>query len=367
MSYINKISYQIYKVEKKPYRQMLDELFSHLDVKQAVLRIVLFGEVVSKDDYMWRLAQFRRKAEEYFQDALPVVTFVAQKPLDAELVLEIHGYMSERNDRLEYKSYGGFPYVVLTNECGRFLYAGGVCVSFDSDIYTQSKEVFRVLECILNREKFSVGSIVRQWNYIDGITAFDNNGDQHYQMFNNARSEFYLSDTWKNGYPAATGIGTRGGGVIVDIDAAMAKEVSFSILPIDNELQVAAYSYSGSVLEKADTGKTTPKFERAKSLQTGDCCMMYLSGTAAIRGEVSLAEADVVAQLRITLENIRHLIGDVSMKLLRVYLKNESDYNKVHDSLEREGVCISYLLADVCRDELLIEIEGIAWCSFGRE
>ncbi len=47
--------------------------------------------------------------------------------------------------------------------------------------------------------------------------------------------------------------------------------------------------------------------------------MMYLSGTAAIRGEVSLAEADVVAQLRITLENIRHLIGDVSMKLLRVY------------------------------------------------
>ena len=87
MSYINKISYQIYKVEKKPYRQMLDELFSHLDVKQAVLRIVLFGEVVSKDDYMWRLAQFRRKAEEYFQDALPVVTFVAQKPLDAELVL----------------------------------------------------------------------------------------------------------------------------------------------------------------------------------------------------------------------------------------------------------------------------------------
>lgn len=41
MSYINKISYQIYKVEKKPYRQMLDELFSHLDVKQAVLRIVL--------------------------------------------------------------------------------------------------------------------------------------------------------------------------------------------------------------------------------------------------------------------------------------------------------------------------------------
>lgn len=69
---------------------------------------------------MWRLAQFRRKAEEYFQDALPVVTFVAQKPLDAELVLEVHGYMSERNDRLEYKSYGGFPYVVLTNECGRF-------------------------------------------------------------------------------------------------------------------------------------------------------------------------------------------------------------------------------------------------------
>ena len=58
---------------------------------------------------------------------------------------------------------------------------------------------------------------------------------------------------------------------------------------------------------------------------------------------------------------------NLSVKIYRSIVKNESDYNKVHDSLEREGICISYLLADVCRDELLIEIEGIAWCSFGRE
>ena len=40
-------------------------------------------------------------------------------------------------------------------------------------------------------------------------------------MFNNVRSNFYNQAVWTNGYPAATGIGTNLGGVLVDIDAAV--------------------------------------------------------------------------------------------------------------------------------------------------
>lgn len=361
MSCINKISYQIYKADKGTYLQMLDYLFAHIDVKQSVLRIVLFGEISSNEAYICQLSLLRNKARLFFSNGLPVVTFVPQKPFDAKLVLEVHSYRSDENDLIEYKFYKDFPYVLLTNKYGKFLYAGGLHSTFNKDIYTQSEDVFHMLKCILNHENFPISSIIRQWNYIDHITAFNNRGSQHYQMFNNARSRFYLTDTWQNGYPAATGIGTLGGGVIVDVDAVIVNDSSFSIIPIDNRLQVAAHTYSSSVLEKADTGKATPKFERAKSLNINDTRIIYVSGTAAIRGEQSCPEADVVNQLHITFENIYQLIGSASIKLLRVYLKSEDYYNKVYNILsKRKDFYISYLLADVCRDELLIEIEGIA-------
>ena len=70
---------------------------------------------------------------------------------------------------------------------------------------------FRLLG-MLRREGFPLNSIIRQWNYIERITAFDGQ-DQHYQAFNNARSGFYSKTEWTNGYPAATGIGANLGGI----------------------------------------------------------------------------------------------------------------------------------------------------------
>ena len=46
-------------------------------------------------------------------------------------------------------------------------------------------EAFRLLGDVLRREGFPLNSIIRQWNYIERITAFDG-PDQHYQAFNNA-------------------------------------------------------------------------------------------------------------------------------------------------------------------------------------
>ena len=132
-----------------------------------------------------------------------------------------------------------------------------------------------------------MNSIIRQWNYIERITAFDGQ-DQHYQAFNNARSDFYSKTEWTNGYPAATGIGANLGGILIDVDAAVFTTPDAFATPIDNKLQVAAHAYSEQVLEVARQKKTTPKFERAKSMTFQDRKLIYISGTAAIRGEESL-------------------------------------------------------------------------------
>lgn len=102
--------------------------------------------------------------------------------------------------------------------------------------------------------------------------------------------------------------------------------------------------------------------------------VIYISGTAAIRGEESVTTGDVLSQTEITLENIQHLIGleegrenlpehSGKLGLLRVYLKNEEDAPAVKADLDRlcPDLPIAYLYADVCREELLIEIEGIAY------
>ena len=274
--------------------------------------------------------------------------------------MEIHSYLPY-DDEVLYREYEGKPYIVIENSDGRFLYSGGWQADLCTDIYTQSCEVFRQMKGLLDKEGFPVSAIVRQWNYIERITAFDGD-DQHYQMFNNARSCFYSAVNWKDGYPAATGIGSSCGGVIVDFDAVLLNSADCFIIPIDNRLQIAAHAYSDNVLLEAGRMKTTPKFERAKSLNLGSRRVVYISGTAAIRGENSLVGVGIEKQTEITLENIAHLTDNADICLFRVYLNNSDNCDVAKQLLYKyeDDVYISYLLTDVCRNELLIEIEGVA-------
>ena len=362
MSFLNKIGYSLYKSVGDDYDEMLDDLLSKTDNDAAILRLVFFTAVDNNNDYKNKLSILERKVSEYFNSRKPVVTLVAQNPLDADLILEVHSYTPSEGDKVEYKSYNGYTYVLVTGEYGKSLYAGGLQSDIDADILTQSKKVFGTLGDILKFEGFPIDSIVRQWNYIERITDFDSDGNQHYQMFNNARSDFYSSVEWARGYPAATGIGTFGGGVLIDFDAVMPVNNILKVVPIDNKLQVAAHAYSEKVLEKASSGLSTPKFERAKCLEYKSNKLIYISGTAAIRGEESLSEHNILSHLNVTLENIRQLTGDSELKLLRVYLKAPSFYDKVNEAMSvMPDLMVSYLLANVCRDELLIEIEGISF------
>lgn len=360
MSCIYNIDYKIYKLSGNSFDTMLGDLLLRIKDELGVLRLVLFCDIIDNKDYSSKLEAIQKLVYSCFCSNVPVITLVAQKLLDAGLVVEVHRYIFNDGESIEYKSYDGIPYVVVNNEYGKFLYAGGVHSSFEKSIYNQGIEVFRILKDILDKESIPVSSIVRQWNYIEGITDYDMDGNQHYQMFNNARSEFYSTDIWRNGYPAATGIGTFAGGVVVDIDAIAVKNERLDVTPIDNRLQVAAHVYSDVVLENADTGLTTPKFERAKAIAENGKSLIYVSGTAAIRGEESI-RVSVEQQLKITLENIEVLVGNTEIKLFRVYLKNTHDYLIVENYMKNyKNIAVSYLHADVCRNELLVEIEGVS-------
>lgn len=375
MNYCEKIRYNIFSTETSDFALMADALLKQLPVGEELLRLVFFGMPPSNEVYVERYTLLKSKVKAYFGDKEPVLAYVSQPSLDNGLVLEVHSYIKEENDSIEYKEMDSYPYVILQNEAGRFLFAGG----FQSDVLNcsikqQSVDVFGSILKLLQLENFPINSIIRQWNYIEQITGFQD-AYQNYQAFNDARSDFYAQTSWENGYPAATGIGATHGGILIDLDAAVFTSELYFATPLDNKLQVAAHEYSDNVLISEQSKKTTPKFERAKSMTFGNEGVVYISGTAAIRGEESLHDAGLAKQLHITMENIDYLISKENLaisgvsaqrssqlSMLRVYLKEESFVDDAKKLIEeyKLSIPVSYLWADVCRDELLIEIEGIA-------
>lgn len=375
MQYSDKIQYAIYSTRLADFRIMVDLLLEQIPVQQTVLRLVFFGMPPSNKVYAKRYAILKAKVRNRFRRRMPVLTYVAQPSLDSGLAVEVHSYRKGPADKVMYKELDGVEYILLENSSGRFLYAGG----FQSDILNksiaeQSTDVFQQIDKVLKEEKFPVNSIIRQWNYIERITQAEGTL-QHYQAFNDARSEFYNQAAWDKGYPAATGIGVTHGGILVDLDAALLNNEDCYATPLDNRLQVAAHNYSKEVLISDKEEKTTPKFERAKCMNFGDKGVIYISGTAAIRGEESLKEAALPEQLYATMENIAYLISlenvtsagavcrfQPTVEMLRIYLKDMSAAKEAKELMEafRLTVPVVYLWADVCRDELLIEIEGIA-------
>ena len=352
------------------WRQMAEELFvSAAGNYGKVVRLIFFSAMADNEEYQMRKKSLERLSAIYFQSPRPLVSLVAQKPLTADLLLEVHSVASEAAVEEVPVSFG--HYLRIETEEYKEVLGGALCADdLTLPVREQSEIAFGRMEEILKGEKLTFGDIVRQWNYLERITDMSV-GNQCYQDFNDIRSSFYATSDWTFGYPAATGIGTDFGGIQIDFNAIKG---NIGITPLDNDWQRAAHVYSEDVLisNLPDLTKETPKFERGKQLEDDTYRMIYISGTAAILGENSV-EVGILKQTEITLKNIQHLIGleegmdklscqSDALQLLRVYLKNGEDVTVVQKELNKycPSIPVAYLQGDVCREELLIEIEGIA-------
>lgn len=303
------------------------------------------------------------------------VTLIPQYLLpEGGLSLEI--YTLEGLADIRIGEEGGVCYGTIENDKESMLFVEGIPASdFSESVRQQSQEVFAKLDNLLTTHGFAVDDIVRQWNYIGSIVSY-RDGKQNYQEFNDARTCYYAKGEWANGYPAATGIGAAGDCIIVGGIAFKKREHDEKgVYAIDNPLQVAAHVYSKRVLVDDDQNamKSTPKFERAKLIETADGACCFVSGTAAIRGEESVDAASARLQTIKTIENIEYLVSkdnlerfgckpyDLRYIKLQVFIKHEQDYEEVRSVVAEAypHIPVVYTIADVCRGELLVEIEGI--------
>lgn len=317
-----------------------------------------------------------------FNYSIPT-TVVAQTPGNKALVtLEVVILRQSANYSVINKSYSGFDYTIIQSQHSKMIISGGLSFDIEStDISLQSHKSFDIMNGILQAEGCDFSDVIRQWNYIENITGFTENGKckgQHYQIFNNIRSRFYKDSNFIHGYPASTGIGTYSGGVVIDFFAMKGKE-NLKIYPVKNPAQTDAYNYTQDVLFSDDKlpkhDKNTPKFERALLITENNSATLFVSGTAAIKGEHTIPDSDAGIQTRITLENIGILSGNQNLgshglllpykkkkiSLLRVYVKEESDIPSVEKIIaETHGNCPCLVIqSDICRSNLKVEIEGV--------
>jgi enamine deaminase RidA (YjgF/YER057c/UK114 family) len=227
------------------------------------------------------------------------------------------------------------------------------------------------------------GQVVRTWLYLGGIVA-EEGRVQRYQELNRARDEFYRDITFlrtlapprgnRTAYPASTGIGMGGRGVSAGAIAVGNGREDLTATPLENPRQTAAYDY------RAAYSPNAPRFSRAMAVRCGGQAMIFISGTASITRSETRHPQDPVAQTEETLDNIEALIAEdnlaghglpgfgarlADLASARVYVKRQEDYPRIRAACEKRWgeLPAVYVAADVCRPDLLVEIEGIAFSA----
>ena len=220
-----------------------------------------------------------------------------------------------------------------------------------------SEDLFAVPDATQHRH------LIRIWIYVPEINAAAA-GEERYRLFNSARQAAFLEcgrAVIGSSVPAACALGAPAGApMCIYFLAARCPSKT-----IENPRQTSAYHYPPKF------GKHSPIFSRACSFGAKQHANLFISGTASIVGCETLHPGDAEAQTRETLVNIKALLDEAnricgysrysidSLKL-KVYLRHAADLGGIQAVLSHEvrGSTPIYLQADICRQDLLVEIEA---------
>jgi chorismate lyase/3-hydroxybenzoate synthase len=206
--------------------------------------------------------------------------------------------------------------------------------------------------------------IWRIWNFVADINEGAGD-DERYKLFCLGRARAFAAvhaTLPAIGYPASTAVGKPTDTRSLQICWLAGRDPG---VEIENPRQLAAYRYPRCY------GPAAPSFSRAM-LVPGP--LLLVSGTASIIGHESMHPGDAVAQLHETLDNLDSLLrraAEVAARpvprlgpdsLLKVYLRRAGDAASVEQFLRArlgDELPLVILAADICREELLLEIEAV--------
>jgi chorismate lyase / 3-hydroxybenzoate synthase len=205
--------------------------------------------------------------------------------------------------------------------------------------------------------------LVRIWNYLPEING-QADGEERYRQFNSARKTAFqeCGRLAAGSVPAASALGSIAGSPF-SLFFLAARDAP---LAIENPRQVSAYHYPPQY------GEHSPLFSRASLMSATAGTNLFVSGTASIVGHETRHCGDAAAQTAESLANIGAVIDEANRLLgasrysldqltFKVYVRRPGDLAAIAAQIERSvarEAPIVYLQADVCREDLLVEIEA---------
>lgn len=231
-------------------------------------------------------------------------------------------------------------------------------------------EAYRALAAALSHS--STPYALRFWNFIPDIRTPAPGGIDRYMVFNAGRfaalTEWFGGERPSSAHVAtATGVGHGGRDLVIHVLAGHSRGTH-----VENPRQVPSFEYSQQY------GPVPPCFARATWIDDGrGGRKLLIGGTSSVCGEKSVHPNDAASQTRETLTNLSHLLvaaGAASAKKdnelsalrdLRVYFVRPADRSVIDEELRGAlpAEClarIEFRQAELCRAELLVEIEGAA-------
>lgn len=229
--------------------------------------------------------------------------------------------------------------------------------STDDDYEKATEAAYR--EILATIQNSAYPKVMRFWNLIPHINRGDGERE-NYKKFCTGRltafSQFNVADSK---FPAASCVGHYNNGIVV-----YALTSVFEPTHIGNPRQVNAYSYPKQY------GRSSPSFARATSVAAGETELCFVSGTASVLGHNTVHQGDLVGQLHTTNDNILYLLKEAGrttdeVRSLRVFIRHPEHFDQIKKMVEHwyPKACILYTHADICRADLLVEIE--CFCCSG--
>ncbi len=240
---------------------------------------------------------------------------------------------------------------VFEDDCARYCRLVGLLPARAEQLRPdQAQAVLREMDSALQNKGFDFSNVFRTWFYNDDILAW-------YGDFNAVRTRFFTEKKVFDGLlPASTGIGggnAASAALTAGVLALEPKGEAVQVSEVPSPFQSSATDYGSS-------------FSRAVEVRLPDHRRIYVSGTASIdEAGKTVFVGDCGAQVKQTMEVVQAILqsrgmgwADVTRAL--AYFKRAEDAPLLAQyRQENELAPFPVIVAenDVCRDELLFEIE----------
>jgi len=342
-------------------------LLSVMESSKHIIYEKIFGQAEFQDQLVEVRQELFAQSRENLE--IPPLSYIDGQPVSGNPISSITVYtitagegssVSYLKDPQRTRNWAA----IVEDSFGRQLYGFNLFAMNEGNAAAEMDHVFSQVNQLLAQASFSSDTITRTWIYLDRLL-------EDYQVLNERRKHFFQQvgvdfSAGSGKLPASTcieGRSKKNARITIDLyclEQGTDNEFGISRLynPLQNEAEGEQYLYK-------------PTFSRGISIQRDNVLEVQISGTASIndKGETVFID-DPYQQIFVTLTNVEALLNQRGLALKDIkqstcFFKKPEYYQYYLDvlnqmNLDSLSISDTFVIADVCRDNLLFEIDGIA-------